>query len=327
MTMMAYNMRENEYRMTLFAEAGNFDEIKKLVERGYRPQQEQSESLRYAARYGHIGIVKYLVGLGCKHDKVLINAVRSGHLDIVKYLITMGPNYAKDKYFAFVTACHKDRIDIVKYFIEELKYDIREEDSFPMAQCARQGHLDILKYLVERGHHMKNNGEVLLKCAEYGFFDVIEYLCEIGYGFQDKGNSAIIKSAENGHIVIVEYLVDMGYDFRSQNNEAFKEAVYGGHHDVCEYLLHLGCYPSKDLLARKKFFFLKYGLFFFLTNKDKCACLEFSTQDSFTATAFHFSEIESFCTKMICGKKLYKNNFLKFILKPTSLHTQLMLIE
>ena len=58
--------------------------------------------LRWAARGGHLDIVKYLVSVGadihdCYPHAALCHAAANGHLDVVKYLISLGADvHAED---------------------------------------------------------------------------------------------------------------------------------------------------------------------------------------------------------------------------------------
>lgn len=52
---------------------------------------------------------------------------------------------------AFEQACKYNRLDMVKYFVEELKITLTRENSKVLSITAENNHLDVLRYLIEDG--------------------------------------------------------------------------------------------------------------------------------------------------------------------------------
>lgn len=78
----------------------NLDIIKELVEEGANIHVCDDYTLRWAAKNGHLEVVKYLIEKGADIDDAFQLAAKSGYLEVVKYLaekgadIHAGNNYA-----------------------------------------------------------------------------------------------------------------------------------------------------------------------------------------------------------------------------------------
>ncbi|XP_062578123.1 uncharacterized protein LOC134240021 [Saccostrea cucullata] len=140
-----------------------------------------ASSLCYAAQSGHLEIVKYLlqnnadvnVGASC-----LSYASKGGHLDVVEFLI--------------------DKMDVNKV------NDICD----PPLHCASgQGHVGIVKYLVEHG-------------AEVNLLSF-------------SNDSPLCCAVEEGHLPVVEYLLEHG----AEKDKAIEIAMIGGKEDILDFML------------------------------------------------------------------------------------------
>lgn len=120
-------------RLVAAAEAGELDEIQRLVHDGVdvdAPLPGEGTALIVASRSGNLGMVEALLGLGASPDLAslrdgnpLIAAAQAGHHEVVDALIAAGAN---------VNA-------VVRY------------DETPLINAARAGHFDIVQCLVEKG--------------------------------------------------------------------------------------------------------------------------------------------------------------------------------
>jgi len=105
---------------------------------------------------------------------------------------------------------------------------------------AYNGHLEIVKFLVENGANIHAVDDCALRwAAESGHLEVVKYLVENGANIHAKDNWALCWAARNGHLKIVKYLVENGADIHADNNYAFCWAACNGHFEVVKYLQSL----------------------------------------------------------------------------------------
>src|SRR6185369_2961863 len=113
----------------------------------------------------------------------------------------------KDK--NLLQACKSGNIIGVQYLIEhEYEYDY-------LAICiaAEYGHIEIVKYLFERGADIRIYSDMALRySAQNGHLQVVKYLIENGAYVHAINDSSLCYSAENGHLSVVEYLLYQGAD-------------------------------------------------------------------------------------------------------------------
>ena len=89
--------------------------------------------------------------------------------------------------------------------------DIQVEHAFAIIQPAKNGHLEVVKYLVSQGA------------------DVILY-----------GNFAVQYASMNGHIEVVKYLISQGANVRTENDFSTLYASDFGHLEIVKYLVSQG---------------------------------------------------------------------------------------
>lgn len=99
----------------------------------------------------------------------LLEAAAQGSLDTVKTLIAHGGDANvefKDKGTAFFQACMHQRLDVMAYLLREQKAVTYSKDSYlhPFVQCALQGKVDALKFLIKNG--AASPGELKLALQE-----------------------------------------------------------------------------------------------------------------------------------------------------------------
>ncbi|KAJ3108102.1 hypothetical protein HDU97_002337 [Phlyctochytrium planicorne] len=158
------------------------------------------EALRAAAAGGHLDVVKFIRqnGLIGNWSKVPAEAVKSGHLNILRY-------------------CRELGIDSTDFYPHDL------------ARAASEGHLDVIRELLDTGSTLCIRHLMQFACAG-GRIDLIAFLYErYGFGcpFHDdpayeavKSRMAFTKSgckdggllmaASKGHLEAVRFLVDRG---------------------------------------------------------------------------------------------------------------------
>ena len=144
-------------------------------------------------------------------ETLLILAAREGNLQKVRDLVTNG---------ALIDQSNDD------------------EKHTPMHDAAANGHLDVIRYLVEAGADMEREdyfgSTPLIRAAQQGHTNVVEYLLDMHAKESSYGETAMLQASSNGHLAVVQLLVERGSDPNETNNE--------GHvalHEACWYVVQL----------------------------------------------------------------------------------------
>ena len=106
-------------------------------------------------------------------------ASKHGHLDIIKILKPETCYISKDFLYA---CCRAGHINVIEYFMNEwgcLK-DIHEQNERVLSEAVCGGHLDAVKYLINKGANPKVRYSYLLKWSKNrGYMDIYNYLKSI----------------------------------------------------------------------------------------------------------------------------------------------------
>ena len=142
--------------------------------------QDKNRALRWASRYGYLGIVKYLVENGAnihaENDHALLWASANGQLEVVKYLVNNGANIHADNDFALRWASKYGHLEVVKFLVQN-GADIHDEDDEALRWTSFYGYLEIVKFLVQNGADIHAEDDWALRMAtKYGHLEVVNYL-------------------------------------------------------------------------------------------------------------------------------------------------------
>jgi hypothetical protein len=136
----------------------------------------------------------------CEWNVGTINmAADQGNLEMVKYCVA---NKCPVKEFACAKAAKNGHLEVFKYLREEGK---APWDSRTAAWAAENGHLHILEYLVERKFD-KYSELACMRAAKYGHLDCLKYLHETAKAPWDE--DAVYHAHKNNHPECVQYLLD-----------------------------------------------------------------------------------------------------------------------
>ena len=106
--------------------------------------------------------------------------------------------------------------------------------------ASQDGHLIIVKYLVEQGADIHyNQSQALPLASENGHLTIVKYLVEHGAKVKSNNSEALMFASFNGHLSVVKYLVEQGSDIHAQDDDALRMANENGHLLVVEYLQSL----------------------------------------------------------------------------------------
>lgn len=115
-------------------------------------------------------------------------------------------------------------------------------------RAACVGDLGKMIYLIdEEGGDFQAFDNHALQCASRnGHFDIVAYLVVFGANIHAADEYALQEACKMGHLRIVKYLVDHGANIHENNDETLVCASEKGHLEVVEYLLSMGCCNLKD---------------------------------------------------------------------------------
>ena len=136
----------------------------------------------------------------CTWNSRTINAAaRQGNLEMVKYCVA---NECPIGAFACANAAKNGHLEVLKYLREEAKVPC---DATTACRAASNGHLHILEYLVERKYD-EFHELAYLYAAEKGHLDCLKYLRETAKA--PWNSQAIFMARVNKHFECVQYLLD-----------------------------------------------------------------------------------------------------------------------
>ncbi len=149
-------------------------------------------------------------------DDELITGSKQGRLDHVIISLKEGANIHGENDVALRLASRNGHIDVVKYLVE-LKPDganIHTYNDDALRRASLHGHLDIVKYLVSHGANIHGDSDAALRWAsKYGQIEVVKYLVELkpdGANIHPKNDESLKWAKINGHLDIVKYLISAG---------------------------------------------------------------------------------------------------------------------
>ena len=125
-----------------------------------------------------------------------------------------------------------------------------------MWYAARNGHLEIVRLLVEHGADTEKGGNIedgtpLWIASSEGHLAIVRYLWEQGAdknAIGQSGDTILGTASLNGHLPVVTYLVEQGADMEEVDNgghTSLHNASMRGHVDVARHLLEQGADRDK----------------------------------------------------------------------------------
>ncbi len=230
------------YEDTLLSTAskyGKLETVKYLVSQHVNLEATQWDdpynktALTMAIRFNRLDLSKYLFESGAKfqtfEDTSVLNALElaceNGNLDMIKWILDSGyPLTTMQEVGAMSHAAQYDRIDVLKYLLDDNKFDINaqsyEDTVLEVATCSAS--LDTIKFLVESGANVnggiKQYSTPLSTAVMSNRQDVVKYLIEKGADVNLAGVSSdgpknsrpLTKAIQSGYFDMVKLLIDNG---------------------------------------------------------------------------------------------------------------------
>ncbi|KAJ7049850.1 ankyrin repeat-containing domain protein [Mycena amicta] len=151
----------------------------------------------------------------------LLHALLNGQLDIEHFLCDNGADWST----VMAHAAEQGHLDIVRYVVEK---GVEVNGGDALRYAAEKGHVEIVCFLVDKGADVKQ-GYPLPYAAAKGHLEIVRILVEKG---------ADINQAAKGHLEIVRILVEKGADI-NQGDPLYHAAVKG-HLEIVRILVEKG---------------------------------------------------------------------------------------
>jgi hypothetical protein len=191
-----------------------------------------------------------------------------------------------------------------------------------LLEAAVDGNLKRLKKFAKKEPRKVLNLALRLGAKE-GQLEIVRYLVEIGCDPRDAYDEALVCSASYGHLDVVQYLTSLGCSPSSQNWFPMNISICHNYFNIVHHLMILEHNPKllTDHLAKhkKKYYGTKMYTFILstLTNKDKYSYLH---KNHPTIVPQHTAQ------QITLDKNFRRESMMKIVLRPRSLAVQMYFI-
>lgn len=148
----------------------------------------QNTYLIAACTAGNVEIITYLVkeaGVNPNTNQYgyspVSAAANASRKDIITLLENLGANLRENEHNTLYLLAKNDNLPMMKYLVEELKFDLHADEEIALRTASKNGHHEIVAYLVDNGADLSNIGSVALSLAvTNNHFDMAAKYVEAG---------------------------------------------------------------------------------------------------------------------------------------------------
>lgn len=233
-----YKLRVNEFDVSglLYSAVltGSIKVVKFLVPYVDLNIGSPADNLYWAARCGHLPVVKCLVEHGARNiNEAFVTAAWKGFMPIVQYLFDIGADIHHRNDEAFRLAVAENRLEAVKFLVEK-GVDIHTRDNTPWRDMITDRYhdfntdkeLNVLKFLLE-----KNEDQVFINkyftplAAQYGRKDILQLLIEYKADIHYDKDMPLFMAVVEDKVETVQFLLDAGaYTYDVNGNRYNKDS-------------------------------------------------------------------------------------------------------
>ena len=186
------------------AMSGHVNVVTALIKAGANVHAEGNQALRLAAEDGHDEVVRILLSAGADvhagTEWPLRRAASNGHLSTVQLLVEAGADIHANSEDALHSAVQANHIDVVKYLVREgadiHAGNLQEDRARRLTKRGNNGKKR------KKGSSLPRDDYALRAAAAHGHVDIVRFLIEKGARVEAKDNEAI-ESAKKGRLHLI----------------------------------------------------------------------------------------------------------------------------
>lgn len=240
------NNDQKEFALVLAVENHYTKLVGKLINQVKPDKDYYNDLLRRAVNAEHVAAIPIIVGAGADIHIIrtyeIYKFIKIGNVVVIKALIDCSPGLLTklDLSDLLDIAIEDKHIDILKYLIDKGSFS-RLELGKKLITAAQSDCFDAVKVLYEKGAYIHTDQDAaIIAAAKNGNLDMVKFLVSRGACVHAQENQALVNAALLGHIDVVKFLVQAFADIHAQGNLAFKYASINEHADVLN-VLKAGC--------------------------------------------------------------------------------------
>jgi ankyrin repeat protein len=163
--------------------------------------------------------------------------IKEGDIETLKYIFNLVTLDTLKEYNCLNESLHYaslyGKLNIV-YYIINLGGEVTSNDNAAIVGAARNGHIDVLKYLVFRGGHLSDIS--VWFATRGGHMNILTYANSQGFDLMYDGCTLLTAASLGGHVDVFEYLLEKGLKIGDQEDELVINAIHS--HNI-DFFIHL----------------------------------------------------------------------------------------